>query len=193
MSTTCWRVWSFSIDKASCVRGACVETRRWLNSSLRRSGTTGDENNLRSPFVPPKHRSPLCECYIRSSRLSLVFAQYVTLLCSIHECIWILTFDWSNVLIHVWQAVSWPLYRDCGGKAGQNSDPRRPLQFLVYSVLLLNSFWRLIFTCIPILHRAPNLDNRPEKVRNLSGVPHYAQNYVTTTGQTFSSVGHFWT
>jgi hypothetical protein len=44
-----------------------------------------------------------------------------------------------------------PLYRDCGGKAGQNSDPRRPVQFLVYSVLLLNYFWRLIFTCIPIL------------------------------------------
>ena len=59
-----------------------------------------------------------------------------------------------------------PLYRDCGGKAGQNSDPRREQQFLRYSVLLLNFFWRLIFTCIPTVHRAPNLDNRPEKVRN---------------------------
>ena len=87
----------------------------------------------------------------------------------------------------------WPLYRDCGGKAGQNSDPRRPLQFLVYSVLLLNYFWRLIFTWIPSVHRAPNLDNRPEIVRNWSVVPHYAQNYVTTAATTFSSVGHFWT
>jgi hypothetical protein len=86
-----------------------------------------------------------------------------------------------------------PLYRDCGGKAGQNSDPRRAVQFLVYSVLLLHSFWRLIFTCIPSVDRAPNLDYCPEIVRNLSGVPHYAQNYVTTAGQTFSSVGHLWT
>jgi hypothetical protein len=91
--------------------------------------------------------------------------------------------DWQNG----------PLYRDCGGKAGQNSDPRRAQQFLVYSVLLLDYFWRLMFTCIPIAHRAPNLDNRPDIVRNLSGVPHYAQNYVTTAGSTFSSVGHFWT
>jgi hypothetical protein len=59
-----------------------------------------------------------------------------------------------------------PLYWDCGGQAGQNSDPRRAQQFVVYSVLLLDSFWRLIFTCIPIAHCAPNLDNRPDKVRN---------------------------